>query len=576
MIDRELSTSNALLQDIGCNTFAAKRVFGAESPRILARQIRPDGWRPVDAEIKVSDPAHLALTLGGSNLYGKGAYAPIRELLQNAVDAIRARRRIENRPNTWGKIRLSLEGRKGPAGGEVWLHVDDTGTGMSERVLTGPLIDFGKSLWNSNLLQEEFPGLETRGIKPIGKFGIGFFSVFTLGETVRVVTKPFRGGDQEIRALEFNSLSSRPILRTAGTDELPTDFTTRISVVVRDIPQPDLSFVYNTTREEKPRTIHTLIERRIPHLIASVDVDIEIDDTISGWKFLHSGEWENTSAKVFLEEILAGHSSDEILKLTRTHEHLVRPITNASGESFGRAALLVSGASDLRYRPPSSVSVGGFLYESFDRDFVYLGVLTGDTDQVSRQAAKSTVPKDLLVQWATEQARIIDQSRFQVFELLRACRAIVGIGGDPGTLPFCYSSGKFITMAEFERIARSSGSIHMPLHKRYDGNFGFQEISDLGTLFFAHQPQENFIVVQQDHPSDLFSVEDSRRLSDSGELEFGIEDLKANLGGDTQTVHALLTRIWGKPPNLRAQRLQIFSDNLYSKPSAKWVLTLSK
>ena len=197
MIDRELSLSNALLQDIGVHSFAASRVYGVESPRILAGQIRPNGWQPVDAEIRVTDPAQLARTLGGRNLYGQSAYAPIRELLQNAVDAIRARRKLEGRSRDWGRIKLTLETARPRSVDENWLHIDDTGMGMSERVLVGPLLDFGRSLWNSPLMQEEFPGLESRGIKPIGKYGIGFFSIFMLGERVNVISRPYKAGLEE-------------------------------------------------------------------------------------------------------------------------------------------------------------------------------------------------------------------------------------------------------------------------------------------------------------------------------------------------------------------------------------------
>jgi hypothetical protein len=185
MIDTELSSSHALLQDIGETPLIARRVFGAESPRILSRQIGCVGWLPVDAEIRVSDPVNLAQTLGGRNLYGRGALPPIRELLQNAADAVRARRSLEERDAFWGEIRLIIE----DVATEIWIHVHDTGIGMSERVLVGPLLDFGKSLWNSTVLREEFPGLEARAINPIGKFGIGFFSIFTLGKLVKVVSK---------------------------------------------------------------------------------------------------------------------------------------------------------------------------------------------------------------------------------------------------------------------------------------------------------------------------------------------------------------------------------------------------
>src|SRR5262249_49365264 len=150
-------------------------VYGAEGPSLLARQIQVIGWRPVDAEIRVTDPVRLAQTLGGKNLYGDNVLAPIRELLQNAVDAVRARRKSEGRDERWGKIRLLVEEQKTPSGSELWLHVDDNGIGMSERVLVGPLLDFGNSFWTSHVLREEWPGLESSGLVPIGKFGIGFF-----------------------------------------------------------------------------------------------------------------------------------------------------------------------------------------------------------------------------------------------------------------------------------------------------------------------------------------------------------------------------------------------------------------
>ena len=47
--------------------------------------------------------------------------------------------------------------------------------GMSEQVLTGPLLDFGNSFWGSTLASQEFPGLIASGMKAAGRFGIGFF-----------------------------------------------------------------------------------------------------------------------------------------------------------------------------------------------------------------------------------------------------------------------------------------------------------------------------------------------------------------------------------------------------------------
>lgn len=65
MIDREIKSCNAILTDKSVAPFAAKSVAGIESPQLLAHHIKAAGWRPIDAAVHVSDPVHLAKTLGG-------------------------------------------------------------------------------------------------------------------------------------------------------------------------------------------------------------------------------------------------------------------------------------------------------------------------------------------------------------------------------------------------------------------------------------------------------------------------------------------------------------------------------
>ena len=71
-------------------------------------------------------------------------------------------------------------------GEAIWLHVEDDGIGMSERTITTPLLDFGKSFWSSDGVMQEFPGFGAKGLSATGRFGVGFFSVFILGDVVRV------------------------------------------------------------------------------------------------------------------------------------------------------------------------------------------------------------------------------------------------------------------------------------------------------------------------------------------------------------------------------------------------------
>jgi hypothetical protein len=232
ILDRELRATNAILGDIDEPTFAAQRVAGAESPRSFSKHVRTDKWQPIDASIRVSDPLHLASTLGGRNLYGASAIIPFRELLQNAADAIRARRALEDRGQDFGKITITVE--QHPSNEELCLiHIDDNGIGMSERVLSTALVDFGKSFWTSSLIREEFPGLRSSNIKHIGKFGIGFFSVFEISDEVRVTSRRFDAGHQDTRILDFRGLITRPLLREGRGSDLMPDTSTRVSLAVR-------------------------------------------------------------------------------------------------------------------------------------------------------------------------------------------------------------------------------------------------------------------------------------------------------------------------------------------------------
>ena len=343
MINKELQDSNAILQDNSLQPFAARRVYGAEGPSILARQVQVVGWRPVDAEIRVTDPVNLARTLGGKNLYGDNVFAPIREVLQNAVDAVRARRRIENRPDNWGKDRLILEGKQS----ELLLHVDDTGIGMSERTLVGPLLDFGNSFWNSPSLREEWPGLESSGLKPIGKFGIGFFAIFILGDCVNVISRRFDAAASDTRCLEFTSIVGRPILRDARPGELPSDFNTRVSVKiaekVRRVEEDEYSYESSTTK------LLASAFGDLRRLISAVDVEIELSFKTANKTALHLPDWLNLKADDFLDEVLANvDDEEEIDRWKSAHSNHLACVQDENGTGFGRAAITRAGDASIK------------------------------------------------------------------------------------------------------------------------------------------------------------------------------------------------------------------------------------
>ncbi|MDX9796982.1 MAG: hypothetical protein RBT24_09125, partial [Arcobacteraceae bacterium] len=95
MIDNELKEVDSLLTDLNKNNLNAVGVASIEDPKRLSKLITVKDWQPIDAQIKVTDVAKLVGSLGGEQLYGKNLLVPIREIIQNASDAIRARRILE-------------------------------------------------------------------------------------------------------------------------------------------------------------------------------------------------------------------------------------------------------------------------------------------------------------------------------------------------------------------------------------------------------------------------------------------------------------------------------------------------
>jgi HSP90 family molecular chaperone len=132
---------------------------------------------------------------GGARLYGDNCEAAIRELIQNAADAICARRKLD--PDFVNGVDGEIVVRLAERDGGFYLEVEDNGVGMSERTITGTLLDFGRSFWATEDVKSEFPGLMAKGMSPTGKFGIGFFSVFMLGDVVRVTSRRYESGSTE-------------------------------------------------------------------------------------------------------------------------------------------------------------------------------------------------------------------------------------------------------------------------------------------------------------------------------------------------------------------------------------------
>ncbi|MFF8991805.1 HSP90 family protein [Streptomyces sp. NPDC014983] len=102
----------------------------------------------------------------------------LRELLQNAVDAVTARRAAE--PGAPALVRL----RTADGG----LRVEDSGIGLTESDVHELLATIGRSSKRAEGLQEARSGF-------LGQFGIGLLAAFVVAERIRVVSRSARTPD---------------------------------------------------------------------------------------------------------------------------------------------------------------------------------------------------------------------------------------------------------------------------------------------------------------------------------------------------------------------------------------------
>ncbi len=446
MIDRELSAVDSLLVDLKHERLAIRGVAGVDSPSRLAEFIPTLGWTPIDAQVRVSDVAGLVRKLGGEELYGKDSTVPLRELIQNSADAIRARRVLEQRSDGWGDITV----RRGKDGTGDWIEVEDTGVGMSEYVVTGPFLDFGSSLWSSLGVVREFPSLLSRGFQSTGKYGIGFFSTFMWGDRVTVTTRRFDESQRNTRVLEFRAgLSARPLLRQAIPREILKDGGTRVRVWLRQ----GTKLGKEASEDPGPPWERDRLERHsLPDLCGwlcpALDANLIVEDRGSIRSVVKASDWKKVKGSKLLSRIWLAKGDSKLAGL----DEALAPILSSSGDWLGRVCVLPSSYA------PGVITVGGLRTS----EIINLrGVLLGSPTTVSRMNATAFVSQAELTRWSSEQSRRITSYVRNPAQQAECAMQIAALGGDIGDLPIALLKGSWMNTDQVADWAASHKIVYL-------------------------------------------------------------------------------------------------------------------
>ncbi|SDA61218.1 Histidine kinase-, DNA gyrase B-, and HSP90-like ATPase [Algoriphagus alkaliphilus] len=428
---KEIRSSNKILEGKNSNSsFKIKAIEGINSPSEMSKFIKTKNWTPCAAQVHASNIENLVKNLGGEMLYGSGSDLfgiVIRELIQNSRDAIKARKIFD--VDFVGKITLKISEDEET----TILTIEDNGIGMSERVLTGPLLDFGTSFWASNLVKSEFPGLRSSEFKSIGKFGIGFYSIFMISKKVIVYSRNWDKGLEKIKSLKFpNGFTLRPILANEKSASFGSQISTQIICKLNENyidENEEIEIKANRVGQENFK-VH--ISDYIRSIVAGLDVDVYLQTPKFNLTKIHR---DITSSDLNIENWLNDISFSKYLIHLNNIEYIsrnvdrVKPIIE-NDQVMGLAAISTRSLNSHDFL--GSKTIGGLIHSSHNRsgdDFI--GFVNFTEKSAKRDFNKISASKQAIEDWGKEQMKLLQTKTLNPIEKFYAASSFNFFGIDP-------------------------------------------------------------------------------------------------------------------------------------------------
>ncbi|MEA5405476.1 ATP-binding protein [Arcicella sp. DC2W] len=478
LADREIKSCNLILGNRGGKLFKVKNIKGIGSPESMSSYIKSDGWEPRSAKVHVGNIEKVISNLGGEMLYGAGSDnlgIILREMIQNARDALKARGALDN--NFEGKITINLS--KDVT--STWITIEDNGIGMSERILTGPLLDFGTSFWTSSLVQSEFPGLRSSKFKSIGKFGIGFYSVFMLAEQVFVSSRNYTAGLSDIRQLKFNNgFSLRPILSKGTPSNFNSSLSTQVKLKLKPNMVSDDLLVEIKTNRMGSINFKVPFGDYLSSICAGLDVPVFYKELDKNEIKVHESI---TSANFDILKWLTKISFAEFQPdSASTKEYIVNNIARIkpiieNGNILGIAA--INTKIDRTQQDFLRIeTVGGLAYDVHSREANrYIGYLDYTPKSAKREMDHYTASPETMQEWGKQQLNELMKLNLSPFEKYIASSSLCHFKIDPSNLAvipiICNGQMKFLS---FEDLAELSTRVCIAFLNSSLGDGGHMEM----------------------------------------------------------------------------------------------------
>jgi hypothetical protein len=468
-LDRELKNANEFFEAKKQMSFAAKGVKSINNTLELGKKyIKTEGWDTIDTTIRVSNPVHIATELGGIKLYGHINFA-VRELVQNSIDAINLHRIYTGQKDNLnvGEITITVEKEND----DFFLIVTDNGIGMSQSLLTNELLDFGNSYWKSNKFKYDFQGVNHNGFESIGKFGIGFFSVFMLGQQITVTSWKYGESIDNMKTLDFfDGINSNPILRNPNQAEKNRiiDKGTSIRIKLYEDPYLIKGFIGNSYFQNN--TLSSLIKYFAPSSNVKITT-IELDKTVTSIppNYMYNLPFDKLIDYIYLPKIIQQNELDyPVNTLKNNGIDLIEICSN--GENLGKLVMLPPRLSYYQIKIFAVVISNGIRVKELTGFAGY--ILTNDIVSIKRDTYTKLISYDDLKEWAIKQKEMIESKGLESLYEMSYFNLLMTFDMYDENLPilFTKTNNQYVrvTIQDFENRIRSVSEIKIYFEGHYN------------------------------------------------------------------------------------------------------------
>lgn len=191
-------------------------------------RVAPRGFEPVAIQFEFD--RNRMFDILGDEIYQSNPYVFIRELLQNAIDAIEMRTEILEKKDLSFIPKIKLQVTEDD--NCFIVEITDNGIGMDEYIIRNYLAVAGKSYYRSSDFQKE--GLK---MDPISRFGIGVLSCFMTADYIEIDTfkDPNTTKNQDHLKISIPSKENYFKIKK-NTETLNTGTTFKVFVIKNKLP----------------------------------------------------------------------------------------------------------------------------------------------------------------------------------------------------------------------------------------------------------------------------------------------------------------------------------------------------